>query len=92
MSGIIDFVIDHPEVVNESGIQDFISSIAELAVSSRTGMEGVGAMGSAALGLGSVSRMLREPGRKIDDAIKAMVKATGKIDEWERRLTPYAKR
>lgn len=66
------------------GWEEFLDQLISMAESSRDGMEGLNTFGSAAEGLGSLSRQLRGPGRKINAAVSNMRKAIAKIDAWDR--------
>ncbi|MFI8487402.1 hypothetical protein [Streptomyces rubrogriseus] len=66
------------------GWEDFLDQLINMAESSREGMEGLNTFGSAAEGLGSLSRQLRGPGRKINAAVSNMRKAIATIDAWDR--------
>jgi hypothetical protein len=66
------------------GWEDFLDQLIGMAESSREGMEGLNTFGTAAEGLGSLSRQLRGPGRKINNSVGNMRKAIAKIDAWER--------
>ncbi|MFJ2772880.1 hypothetical protein [Streptomyces sp. NPDC087300] len=66
------------------GWDGFLDQLIGMAESSREGMEGLNTFGTAAEGLGSLSRQLRGPGRKINNSVGNMRKAIAKIDAWER--------
>ncbi|WP_329110714.1 hypothetical protein OG724_18405 [[Kitasatospora] papulosa] len=64
--------------------EDFLDSLISMAESSREGMEGLNSFGTAAQGLGSLSRQLRGPGKKIANAVNSMRTAMASVDTWER--------
>ncbi|MFC8790482.1 hypothetical protein [Streptomyces cinereoruber] len=66
------------------GSDEFLDQLITMAESSREGMEGLSAFGEAAEGMGSLSRQLRGPGKKIGNAISNMRNAMANIDGWER--------
>lgn len=70
---------DRPE-----GWSEFLDQLISMAESSREGMEGLNSFGTAAEGMGSLSRQLRGPGKKINGAVANMRKAIADIDAWER--------
>lgn len=65
------------------GADEFLDQLILMAESSREGMEGLSAFGEAAEGMGSLSRQLRGPGKKIGNAISNMRDAMANIDGWE---------
>src|SRR6266487_1737257 len=86
MNGIVQYIRTNPEVLESQDTREFVETVVTMAGSAREGMEGLNTFGTAAAGLGSISRRLREPGRRISNAIKTMAKAMPVIDEWERQL------
>ncbi|MGV9904923.1 hypothetical protein ACWDU8_20905 [Streptomyces sp. NPDC003388] len=70
---------DRPE-----GWDEFLDQLISMAESSREGMEGLNSFGSTAEGMGSLSRQLRRPGKKINSAVADMRRAIANIDSWER--------
>ncbi|MER7272050.1 hypothetical protein ABT344_27545 [Micromonospora carbonacea] len=90
MVDIVYAIRTTPELRASEGVQDFIKMIHNLADTSRESMEGVSTMGAAASGMGNVSRVLREPGRRIERTVRKMVDATSIIDEWDRMLSPLS--
>jgi hypothetical protein len=66
------------------GSDEFLDQLIAMAENSREGMEGLSAFGEAAEGMGSLSRQLRGPGKKIGNAITNMRNAMANIDGWER--------
>ncbi|MFE0174298.1 hypothetical protein ACFWZ2_18450 [Streptomyces sp. NPDC059002] len=91
MESINDGVLAMLQVIQSStpedrpeGSDDFLDQLIAMAESSRDGMEGLNSFGEAAEGMGSLSRQLRGPGKKIGNAIANMRKAMASIDAWER--------
>ncbi|MGW6616968.1 hypothetical protein ACWGA0_26410 [Streptomyces erythrochromogenes] len=66
------------------GAQEFIDQLIGVAEASRESMEGLNSFGSAAEGMGAMSRQLRGPGKKISTAVQSMRAAMAMIDDWER--------
>lgn len=91
MLGLIERLREQPDLAEAEQVQGFIDMVSDLADTARSAMEGVSGMAEAASGLGGVSKILREPGRKINNSIRTMVTATGVIDEWDRQLTQLRK-
>ncbi len=65
------------------GSEEFLEQLISLAESSREGMEGLNSFGTAAEGLGSLSRQLRGPGKRISNAVESMRRAMAQVDQWE---------
>ncbi|MDG4815935.1 hypothetical protein O7628_10510 [Micromonospora sp. WMMD956] len=91
MGDIITAIKGSSDLQAAEDVQDFINSIHQMAETTRDSMEGVSLMGAAASGMGNLSRVLREPGRRIERSVRKMVEATSLIDEWDRSLSPLAR-
>ncbi|MFZ4266855.1 hypothetical protein [Streptomyces arboris] len=81
---ILKHIEKSPPEERPEDYEDFLSSLISMAESSREGMEGLNSFGSAAEGLGSLSRQLRGPGKKIANAVNSMRTAMAHVDTWER--------
>jgi hypothetical protein len=83
MLGLGAFLSTHPDFWDEDQVGEFYEMVRTLAAAGREGMEGVNAMASAAEGLGSISRALRVPGKRISESVRRMAKAVSLMDNWE---------
>jgi hypothetical protein len=84
MAALLREVAAMPIEDRSEDVYEFLDVLIGMAESSREGMESLSSFGSAAEGLGSISRTLRGPGKKIGDSVRAMTEAVAQIIEWER--------
>ena len=86
MLGVATFLREHPDVWDADQVREFHEMVTTLAEAGRAGMEGVNSLGSAAEGLGDISKTLRVPGRRISNAVRRMAKSVSLMDNWEDAL------
>lgn len=77
INGIIDFVEQNPDMLEKGDAREFLESIAGLAGTARESFGELNTFAAAAEGLGTISKRLREPGRRIGRGLRTMSKAAG---------------
>lgn len=79
VTGILRFWQDQPQV--EVSVP-FLESLGSLAESTRSGMDGLGAIVPGLKMMAELSRTLRKPVSRIVDAVALLVRSTNVIDTW----------
>lgn len=80
--GLLDFIEKHPET---GDVNSFLTSITDMAKSTREAMESIGGFGAIVENLSDLSKTLRRPTRQIGDAVKVMMSSVKFTDEWDTR-------
>ena len=75
-------------MLEKGDAREFLESIAGLAGTARESFGELNTFAAAAEGLGTISKRLREPGRRIGRGLRTMSKAAGVMDNWESRVLP----
>lgn len=75
INGIIDFVEQNPDMLEKGDAREFLESIAGLAGTARESFGELNTFAAVAEGLGTISKRLREPGRRIGRGLRTMSKA-----------------
>ncbi|KRC66748.1 hypothetical protein ASE12_19420 [Aeromicrobium sp. Root236] len=83
MRGLLRDLTENPQLLESKDSQEFLSTVGSMAASTREGMESLNEFGTLVGGLGSLSKVLRKPGKRMQDAIRSMAKAAAVVDEWE---------
>lgn len=89
--GLLRFISDNEDVDSEN-VDEFLDSLIGVAESSRVGMESLNQFGSIVRDLGSISKVLRRPGRQMAEAINTMAAATAAMDDWEAEASVLRRR
>lgn len=83
MLGVLAYVANDRGSAGASDVVEFLETIIGMASSSRESMEVLNSLGGIVEGLGSVSKVLRRPGRQMAQTINTMANAVALIDVWE---------
>lgn len=82
VNGILNFIAENLDSDPED-YESFMTSLEELASSAREAMENFGDMQAGLRDMGKLSRLLRTPAKRIDNAVSQLIAKSRLIDEWE---------
>jgi hypothetical protein len=83
VNGILEYFRENPESLEQRNARDFVDVLVNMVRSARQGMESLSQFAGVVQNLGSVSKVLRRPGRQMAQSIRTMAQAVALMDEWE---------
>ncbi len=86
MLAIIKSLEDDPGQLEGQEAMDAAMSLRRLATISRESLSALASMVESIDSNAKLARVLREPSRRLTDALNHVVEATSAMDEWDRRL------